>query len=205
MASAPSSTSPTGRSTLDRSALEATSRYHSRMLSAIVLGFAVHAAIPHSAPQQLVEANESFAHVAAFRIRADLHSKSDVPGTIEELVERQIEGALRSRGVPVTHAPRSTPRDHDQVADIIVDVHIVEFEGQTAVSWSFHVSQFVTLATGTQAFAATWIAGDLFITPAGALAPRLNMSLQSALDEFCAAYSKGAPRRRAAVSPGADL
>jgi hypothetical protein len=159
------------------------------MILSTVLVLATLAA-GHPIPQQRwVDQERSFGHVDAFRVRADLHTKDRAAAaTLKAQVERQMEAALRRRAIAVTGAPRPSAPHVDGTADLIVDVHLVSSKGGTAVSWSFHVSQPVRLATGRWSYGSTWEVGDLLVGPPRTVGERLRASLEPALDEFCAAF-----------------
>jgi hypothetical protein len=144
----------------------------------------------HPIPQESwVEQDQSFGEVDAFRVRADLHTADrSAAATLKADIEKQVEAALRGCGIKVTDAPRPATPHVDGIAELILDVHLVNAQGSTSVAWSLHVSQMVRLATGPWAFAATWIVGDLIHGPTTTVGQRLRDNLQPALDEFCAAH-----------------
>ncbi|HTP51063.1 MAG TPA: hypothetical protein VMK42_10220 [Anaeromyxobacteraceae bacterium] len=184
-------------------------RLHRVLLPSLALAGALACATAPSARRELPLAGDwvpqgaSFGGLVAFRIRVDVHVRSKQFGqALRDRVEKQIERTLTQKGIAVAPPSNEPPPRLDQTGDIIVDVHVRDTEGGTAVAWDLHASQPVRLANGPWTFGSTWEVGDLIYPPTSATVVALRDSLQPALEEFCKLYL--AARDAAPKAPEGD-
>lgn len=149
---------------------------------------------------RLVEQGDSLGGLIGFAVQADVHV--DGPGRpsvsgLAEAVEAQMATALRARGIPVVDGPARPGPATATLGYLMIDIHVAEAGGGTAIAWTLHGSQVALLGTGNLALATTWEAGDLLVGAPGATAALVRDSLQPALDEFCRAVLSKRP-----VDPG---
>lgn len=137
-------------------------------------------------PGEWVRQESSFGWLGAFRIRADVHTRSrQLQATLAENIRSQVERTLKRNHIEIAEASSAPPPRLDGTGDIVVDVHLVDTEKGTAVSWNLHASQPVRLGNGSWTFGSTWEVGDLLYPPTYATVVALRDSLQPALEEFC--------------------
>lgn len=145
---------------------------------------------------RLVEQHESLGGLSAFTVRADVHV--DGPGHpqvegLGEAVEAQMASALRRRGIAIVAAAGRPGPSTATIGHLMIDIHVSEAGGGTALAWTLHGSQVVLLGTGDLAVASTWEVGDLLFGSSDATATRMRDSLEPALDDFCKAVLSSRP------------
>lgn len=145
-------------------------------------------------PGEWVRQENSFGWLAGFRIRVDVHTRSErLAANLSDSIRLQIERTLKRNHIELAEPSDAPPPRLDGTGDIIVDVHLVDTEKGTAVSWSLHASQPVRLGNGAWTFGSTWEVGDLLFPPTFATVVALRDSLQPALEEFCKRWLEARP------------